>query len=94
MSEVSKEERLLTIRNSIDSSIVADNVLEIAEFTVEKHEFRTGNTLPSDVRDEAIARIKDELWQRIEALKLRRQKLLEGMFRAAQETLDEVVGKA
>ena len=94
MSEASKEERLLTIRNSIDFSIVADNVLEIAEFTVEKHEFRAGNTLPSDVRDKVIARIKDDLWQRIEAMKVRRQKLLEGIFRTAQEALDEVVDDA
>ena len=94
MSEVSSEEKLVTIRNSIDFDIVADNVGDIAEFTVEKHEFQSGSTLPPEVREQAIARIKDELWQRIEALKARRQKLLEGMFRMAQETLDEEIGKA
>jgi len=94
MSDVSKEEKLVTIRNAVDFSIVADNVLDIADFTVEKHEFRTGSTLPPEVREEAIARIKDELWQRIEALKLRRQQLLEGMFRTAEETLEKVVDKS
>ena len=94
MSEVSREEKLVTIRNAIDFDIVADNVLDIADFTVEKHEFQSGSTLPPEVREEAIARIKDELWQRIEALKMRCQKLLEGMFRTAQETLDEVLDKA
>lgn len=92
MSEVGSKEKLLTIRNSIDFGVVEDNVQDIAEFTVEKHEFRTGVTLPPEVRERAIARIRDVLWQRVEALKLRRQKLLEGMFKTAQETLDEVVG--
>lgn len=94
MSDVSNEEKLMTIRNSIDFSVVADNVLDIADFTVEKHEFKTGSTLPPEVREEAVARIKDVLWQRIEALKLRRQQLLQGMFDTAQETLDEVIGKS
>ena len=91
MSEAGSDERLLTIRNAVDFSIVEDNVQDIAEFTVEKHEFRTGAMLPPEVRERAIARIRDVLWQKVEALKLRRQQLLEGMFRTAQETLDEVV---
>ena len=94
MSDVGNEEKLMTIRNSIDFSVVTDNVLDIADFTVEKHEFKTGTTLPPEVREEAIARIKDVLWQRIEAMKLRRQQLLQGMFNSAQETLDEVIGKS
>jgi len=94
MSDVSNEEKLMKIRNSIDFSVVADNVLDIADFTVEKHEFKTGSALPPEVREEAIGRIKDVLWQRIEALKLRRQQLLQGMFNTAQETLDEVIGKS
>ena len=94
MSDVGNEEKLMAIRNSIDFSVVADNVLDIADFTVEKHEFKTGTTLSPEVREEAIARIKDALWQRIEAMKLRRQQLLQGMFNAAQETLDEVIGKS
>ena len=94
MNEVGSEEKLLTIRNSIDFSIVEDNVQDIAEFTVEKHEFQIGSTLPPEVREQAITRIRDVLWQRVEALKLRRQKLLERMFKSAQETLDEVIDKA
>ena len=93
MSDVGKEERLVTIKNSIDFSIVGDNILDIADFTVEKYEFSNDSTLAPEVREEAIDRIKDVLWQKIEALKLRRQRTLEDMFNTAQATLEDVVAK-
>ena len=93
MSDAGKEERVIAIKKSIDFSIVADNMLEIADFTVEKHEFKSGRALSPDMRERALAKINDALWQRIEALKARRQKHLEEMFRTAQAALDEVVGE-
>ena len=93
MSDVGKEERLVTIKNSIDFSIVGDNILDIADFTVEKYEFRNDSTLAPEVREEAIERIKDVLWQKVEAIKLRRQRILEDMFNTAQATLEDVVNK-
>ena len=93
MSDIGKEERLVTVKNAIDFSIVADNILDIAEFTVEKHEFRNDSALAPDVRAEAIERIRDVLWQKVEALKLRRERLLKDMFNTAQATLEDVVNK-
>ena len=93
MSDSSVEEKLISIKGATDFSVVGDNILDIADFTVEKHEFRTDSALPPEVREEAVARIKDVLWQRIEEMKRRRHKLLEELFQAAQATLDEVVGK-
>ena len=93
MSDVRTEERLVTIKNSIDFSIVGDNILDIADFTVEKYEFSNDTTLAPEVREEAVSRIKDVLWQKVEAIKLRRQKILEDMFSTAQATLDDVVDK-
>ena len=93
MSDVSNDERLVTIKNSIDFSIVGDNILDIADFTVEKYEFRNDSTLAPEVREEAIEKIKDVLWQKVEAIKLRRQRILEDMFDTAQATLEEVVSK-
>lgn len=93
MSEAGREERVAAIRRAIDFSIVADNVVEIADFTVEKHEFKSGRPMAPEVRERAISRINDVLWQRIEALKARRQKHLEEMFNTAQAALDEVVGE-
>ena len=65
----------------------------IADFTVEKFEYRHDTTLAPEVREEAVARIKDVLWQKVEAIKLRRQKILEDMFNSAQATLEGVVDK-
>ena len=93
MSDASNDETLITIKNSIDFGIVEDNILDIADFTVEKYEFRNDTTLSPDVREAAMSRIRDVLWQKVEAIKLRRQKLLEDMFNAAQATLDDMVGK-
>ena len=93
MSDAGSEERVAAIRSAVDFSIVADNVVEIADFTVEKYEFKSGRTLAPEVRERAISRINDALWQRIEALKARRQKHLEEMFSTAQAALDEVVGE-
>jgi hypothetical protein len=93
MSDGGKEERLVTVKNAIDFSIVGDNILDIADFTVEKYEFRNDSTLAPEMREEAIERIKDVLWQKVEALKLRRQRILEDMFNTAQATLEDVVNK-
>ena len=93
MSDGGKEERLVTVKNAIDFSIVGDNILDIADFTVEKHEFRNDRALAPEVREEAIERIKDVLWQKVEAIKLRRQRILEDMFDTAQATLEDVVRK-
>lgn len=94
MNDVRKEDKLVTIKNSVDFSIVGDNILDIAEFTVEKYEFKNDTTLAPEVREEAVSRIKDVLWQKVEVMKLRRQKILEDMFNAAQSTLDDIVNKA
>ena len=93
MSDGGKEERLVTVKNAIDFSIVGDNILDIADFTVEKYEFRNDSTLAPEMREEAIERIKDVLWQKVEALKLRRQRILEDMFNTAQATLEDIVNK-
>ena len=93
MSDAGKEEKLVTIKNSVDFSIVGDNILDIADFTVEKYEFRNDSSLAPEVREEAVARIKDVLWQKIEALKLQRQQVLEDLFNTAQATLEDVVDK-
>lgn len=93
MSDSGKEERLVTVKNAIDYDVVADNILEIAEFTVEKHEFRNDSALAPEVRAEAIERIRDVLWQKVEALKLRRERFLKNMFDSAQTTLEDVLGK-
>ena len=93
MSNVNNEEKIGQVRSSVDFNIVGENILEIADFTVEKYEFRTDNTLSPELRAEAVEQIKDALWKRIEEMRLRRKQILEQMFNLAEVTLNEVVDK-
>ena len=89
----SNEEKVMTVRNSVDFDIVGDNIQDIANFAIEKHEFRNATTLSPDVREAADAKVKEALWQFIEEMKMRRQKALQTMFNLADKTVDDVVGQ-
>lgn len=89
----SAEEKVLTVRSAIDLNIVGENIADIASFAIEKHEFRNATTLSPEIREAALAKIKEELWQFIEEMKLRRQKALQTMFNMADKALEDVVNK-
>ena len=91
MNDTSREEKVVSVKSAVDFDIVADNMLEIAEFTVEKYEFRNDTTLPAEVREEAMAQIRNVLWAKVEELKQRRKQILEDMFNMAEQTLDNVL---
>ena len=93
MSDISNEDKIGQIRRSVDLNVLGDNILDIADFTVEKYEFRTDNTLSPEMRAEAVEQIKDALWKRVEEMRLRRKQILETMFNLAEVTLNEVVNK-
>ncbi len=84
-------ERTIPVKRSIDFNIVGDNILDIADFAVEKYEFRNETTLSAKVRVEALNRVREALWQRVEELKMRRQQILQGMFDLADDTVRQVV---
>ena len=85
------QEKLAGIRVALDMELVGDNISDIAEFTVEKFEFRTASTLSAETREAAIVEIKSLLWQRVEQLKERRRQILADMFNAAEAKLGEVI---
>lgn len=85
----SREEVLGQLPNSLDMNTVGDNITDIAEFTIEKHEF-THDQLDPEVRDEALSAIKSALWQFVEEQMKRRHELLAQMFESAASTLDAV----
>ena len=89
----STEEKVMTVRSAVNFDIVGDNIQDIANFAIEKHEFRNATTLSPEVREEVTAKIKEGLWQFVEELKQRRRKALETMFSIADKALDEVVNK-
>ena len=85
------EHRAITIKRSVDFNIVGENILDIADFAVEKYEFRNDTTLAPEVREAATAAIREALWARVEELKLKRKQILAGMFELADETAERVV---
>ncbi len=87
------EARIGKIRDSADFNVAGDNIVDIAEFTVEKHEFRNGVTLSAETRERAVAEIMDVLWRRVEQLRARRQQVLADMFNAAEATLNDVLSQ-
>ena len=89
----STEEKIMTVRSAVDMNIVGDNIADIADFAIEKHEFRNATTLSPALREEAVAKIKEGLWQFVEEAKLRRRKALEIMFNMADKAVEEVVNK-
>lgn len=90
---LSDEEKIRSIRDAVDFAIVGDNISDIAEFTVEKYQFKNDTTLSSEIREEGIAKIKGVLWQRVDELKRRRMQIMAEMFTLSETTLDEVINK-
>ena len=89
----SDEEKIGSMQSAVDMQIIGDNISDIAEFTIDKYEFRNDNTLSSDVRKKAAARIEEALWERVNELHLLRKQYLAGLFSLADEKLSEVVDK-
>lgn len=86
-------EKILTVRYAVDFNIVGDNISDIAEFTVEKYEFKNDTTLCPETRDKAMKEITDVLWRQVEQLKQQHRRVLAQMFDAAETALEEAVGK-
>lgn len=85
------QDKPIAIRRAVDFDIVGDNILDIADFTIQKYEFRNDTSLPAEVREVAVTAIREALWQRVEELKLKRKQILAGMFELADETAKRVV---
>jgi hypothetical protein len=91
MSNSNDNEKIMSVRNSIDFDIVGDNIQDMAEFTIEKYEFKNDITLSAEIREEAVKKINETLWQQVEEMKLRRREILVRMFNAAEDKLNEVL---
>lgn len=84
-------ERTLSVKNALDFDIVGENILDIADFAVEKYEFRNDTTLSSEARTAAVEGAREALWGMVERLKLRRKQILQAMFDKADEAVRRVV---
>ena len=84
-------DRIITVKNSLDMNILGDNISDITDFAVEKYEFRHDTTLPSETREAAVKEAQEALWEMVEKLKLKRQQILKAFFEKADETVNRVV---
>ena len=83
----------IPVKNAVNFDIVGENIRDIANFTIEKFEYKNDRTLSLQTREAAISEITNSLWQFVERLRNRRQKILEEMFSSAEAALDEVLSK-
>ena len=73
---------------------MADNIVGIADYVIEKHEYRSGQTLSPEMRSAVVEKIKEVLWHQAEGLKLKRMQILQEIFNDAEKALDEVVSSS
>ena len=92
-SQPQPDEKVMTVRNAINFDIVGDNIHDMADFAIEKHEFVNATSLSAEEREAAVAKAKEALWEFVEELKVRRRKALETMFELADKAVEESVGK-
>ena len=75
------------IRKVVDAEILGDNILDIADFAVEKYEFRNNTTLSDEARAAATESARKALWNMVGELRLRRKQILQAMFDKADEAV-------
>jgi len=75
------------MRNAVDFGVVGDNILDIADFAIEKYEVTSGKPLSEEARDEAVERVRDALWEMVKAFRNRRREWRKKLF----DTADDVV---
>ena len=92
-SQPQPDEKVMTVRNAVNFDIVGDNISDIADFAIEKHEFVNATILSAAAREAAVVKAKEALWEFVEELKVRRRKALETMFELADKAVEESVGK-
>ena len=62
-------ERSITLKKAVDLQVVGENILDVADFAIEKYEFEHDTTLSEELREAATEKIRDDLgiWSRISA---------------------------
>lgn len=82
------------MRNAVDFAVVGDNILDIADFAIEKYEFTTGTTLSDEAREEAVEKVRDALWEMVKAFRNRRKEWRKKLFDSADEVVRNHVENA
>ena len=77
------------MRDAVDFAVVGDNILDIADFAIEKYEFTSGTTLSDEAREEAVERVRDALWEMVKVFRSRRKEMRKKLFDAADDVVRE-----
>ena len=84
-------DRPITLKTAVDLQVVGENILDVADFAIEKYEFETDTTLSDDLREVAIEQIRDDLWDLVKEFRARRKKWLQMMFDTADKAVREAL---
>ena len=76
---------------AIEYAVLADNILSIADFSVDKYEHEKGRSISTEEREDAIQSIQGALWDRIEEVKKKQIDLLKKLYGIADAKLVEVI---
>lgn len=80
------------LRNPLDMGVVGENIADIANYTVEKHEF-INSRLAEGVREEAVLAVSTVLWKQVERAIERRKRFRAELFQTAEAALQDIVAQ-
>ena len=83
--------RHINLKSAVDMQVVGENILDVADFAIEKYEFENDATLSDELRDEAIEKIREDLWDLVKEFRARRKEWLQMMFDTAHKAVAGVV---
>ena len=84
-------ERSINLKAAVDMQVVGENILDVADFAIEKYEFENDTTLSDEVRDKAIEKVREDLWDLVKEFRARRKQWLKTMFDTAHRAVDGAV---
>ena len=84
-------ERSINLKSAVDMQVVGENILDVADFAIEKYEFENDTTLSDEVRDKAIEKVREDLWDLVKEFRARRKEWLQIMFDTAHKAVDKVM---
>ena len=83
-------DRPITLKTAVDLQVVGENILDVADFAIEKYEFQNDTTLSDQLREEAIEKVREDLWDLVKEFRAKRKKWLATMFQTADKAVKSV----
>lgn len=78
------------LKTMIDLGLVGENIMDIADFAMEKYEFTSGVTLSDSDREKALEQVREELWEMVKQARKWQQAWAKKLFAKADEVVRNV----